>query len=242
MNISRAFAKSVRLSAVMAAVIGLAITAGPAAAQAVEDKALGRPAEASSVEAPRGGGGCNGPTDCLPSNATDGDDDTRWSSEYSDPQWWQVDLGRPRLVDSLSLLWYRAHSAHYLVSTSLDGVDFTTVADVSLRLSRRELEALSETRRLRDEPTFAASLGRYVRITSLERAPVLIDGQRYFFGISLREARVLGPFDTEALPGPPPFAPPPTQTSQFQVVDDDEPAFDTSRSGSRYGSDCSSTP
>lgn len=233
---SNTFAKPARPLALTFAVIGLAITAGPAPAQApAEDKALGRPAEASSVEPPmpESRGACVTRATCAPSNVTDGDDDTRWSSEYSDPQWWQVDLGRPRLVDGLSLLWYRAHSAHYLVSTSLDGVNFITVADVSLRLSTPKLEELSKTRRLRDKPTFAASLGRYVRITSLERAPVLIDGKRFFFGISLREARVLGPPDDGALPGPPPPATlPPTQMSPFQVVDDDAPAFDTTRPGS----------
>jgi len=220
----------------MIALVATALTAGasPALAQQ-EDKALGRPAQASSVEMPRNGGGCNpsagNPDPCAPANANDGDADTRWGSEYSDPQFWQVDLGRPRLVDGLSLLWHRAHSSHYLVSTSVDGSTFTPVANVTLRLSEADLQALSVSRRLRDEPTFAATTARYVRITSLERAPVIVGDQRLRFGVSLWEARVLGPSDDAGVVSPPPASvPPPTQTtSQAQVVPA-APAFDTAGS------------
>ena len=229
----RALTRPANLPAFAGVLIGLAIAATPASAQDTgEDKALGRPAVASSVEGKRPGGGCNKVADCAPSNVTDGDDDTRWSSEYSDPQFWQVDLGSPRLVDRLSLLWHRAHSAHYLISTSLDGVDFTTVADVSLRLSEDALRALSESRRLRDRPAFPVVSARYVRITSLERAPVLVGQRRLYFGNSLWEARVLGPPDDTGTPPPlPPAVPPPTQASDFEVVGGAQPEFETRGSG-----------
>ena len=50
--------------------------------------ARGKPVKASSVYLEDG-------TDYRPENAVDGLPDTRWSSEFSDPQWLAIDLGAP---------------------------------------------------------------------------------------------------------------------------------------------------
>ena len=57
---------------------------GCTSAQA-QDMALNKPASASSTEGNR--------TDLRPALANDGSSSTRWSSNYVDNQWWQVDLG-----------------------------------------------------------------------------------------------------------------------------------------------------
>ena len=50
--------------------------------------ARGKPVKASSTYVEPG-------NDYRPENAVDGLPDTRWSSEFSDPQWLAVDLGAP---------------------------------------------------------------------------------------------------------------------------------------------------
>src|SRR5690606_7885111 len=61
----------------------------------------GRPATASSEENP----------DYTPARAAvDGDLATRWASEFSDPQWIRVDLGRSADLDRVELVWESAYS------------------------------------------------------------------------------------------------------------------------------------
>ncbi len=67
----------------------LGVAAEPGAAQSTrEDKALGRPATASSVETQRFGscGEPNANPVCTPDKANDGDANTRWASAFSDNQ------------------------------------------------------------------------------------------------------------------------------------------------------------
>jgi glucose/arabinose dehydrogenase len=135
-----------------------------------EDKAAGRPASASSTEGPG----------FEPGNAVDGDSGTRWSSAYADGQWWQVDLGSARQVDTVELDWEPAYASRYEVQTSLDGVNFSTAATATLLGPGTHRE------------TFAARSARYVRVLALERATI--------YGVSFFEARVLGPPDPEPPP------------------------------------------
>lgn len=167
------------------------LAAAPASAQ-VEDKALGRPATASSVEQARPGGQCN-ETICAPGMATDGNPDTRWESEYADTEWWQVDLGRARQVDQVSFVWHVARAEAYVISTSLDGTTFTEAAEVRLDLTAAELANVVETRRHRETTIFPARPARFVRMTSRRRAPIG-DRQRVY-GVSFWEANVFGPSD-----------------------------------------------
>ncbi|MEY9871567.1 hexosaminidase [Streptacidiphilus sp. MAP12-33] len=82
------------------------------------DLAQGRPTTASSVET----------ADFPAANATDGDTTTRWSSQYTDPTWLQVDLGSVRTVNRVVLAWEAAYGKNYLIQMSNDGTTWTTVS------------------------------------------------------------------------------------------------------------------
>ena len=62
-----------------------------------------------------------------PSLAVDGDATTRWSSEYSDPQWISVDLGAPYELGRVRLNWEGAAARAYEIQISPDGTNWTTV-------------------------------------------------------------------------------------------------------------------
>lgn len=180
-------------AALLACLVGLVT---PALAQERPDKALGRPASASSVEQPRNGGGCNVRGTCDPGLANDGRTETRWSSEYTDSEFWQVDLGAARLVDTMALTWEPAYPERYLVSTSIDGVSFTPAAEQTLELTRAQWQILQVVRRIAQRTSFAPRAARYVRVTSIKRASK--------YGISIWDAQVFGPPDVTS---PPPAAP-----------------------------------
>ncbi len=133
------------------------------------DYAAGRPTTASGQE-----------NDSLgPEKAVDGDSTTRFSSSFSDGQWWQVDLGSAKTIDAVELNWEAAYASQYTIATSTDGTNFTTAATENI--GGPGLHTTS----------FAPRSARYVRITGNTRATQ--------FGISFWDARVLGPAS-----GPPP--------------------------------------
>ncbi len=184
-----------RQSVIAALLVFVWLAAAAAArAQAPEDKALGRPAIASSVEPARPGGPCSEVL-CAPGNATDGRDDTRWGSAFVDTAWWQVDLGRTRQVDSIALTWHVARAQRYVIATSLDGRDFVPAANVTLALSPEQVAELTVSRHYTETTRFDARGARYVRVSSLERAPIFRDGRTWLFGVSLWTASVFGPAD-----------------------------------------------
>ncbi|MFJ4971550.1 discoidin domain-containing protein [Streptomyces sp. NPDC088755] len=83
--------------------------------------ALGRPTTATSAQA--GSAGCP----CTPAMATDGRLDTRWASDWSDPQSIQVDLGERKSLRHLQLVWDPAFARAYEVQVSDNGTDWRTV-------------------------------------------------------------------------------------------------------------------
>ena len=46
----------------------------------------------------------------VPANATDGNWTTRWASDWSDPQWIQVDLGQSTAIKHVQLGWESAYA------------------------------------------------------------------------------------------------------------------------------------
>jgi hypothetical protein len=82
--------------------------------------ALGKPATASSFQATGDGGPFN------PGRATDGSFTSRWASEWSDPQWIQVDLGAVTPIRHVQLGWESAYGRAYQIQTSADGSTWTT--------------------------------------------------------------------------------------------------------------------
>src|SRR5687768_3563891 len=86
-------------AAVVVALAGFAVAARPASA-AGPLLSQGRPVLASSQE--------NAGTPATA--AVDGNAATRWSSQFSDPQWIRVDLGQTAAVDQVTLVWEGAYA------------------------------------------------------------------------------------------------------------------------------------
>ncbi|MER6474670.1 discoidin domain-containing protein [Streptomyces filamentosus] len=83
--------------------------------------AQGRPTTASSFQA------SYGDCPCPAGNATDGNPNTRWASDWADPQWIQVDLGSVRAFSRLQLVWDPAYARAYEVQVSDDGQNWRTI-------------------------------------------------------------------------------------------------------------------
>jgi hypothetical protein len=84
------------------------------------DLALRKTATASTEE-----------SDHPASHATDGDPGTRWSSQYEDHQWIQVDLGSAKRFDRVAVLWEAAYPKTYVIQVSDDGEHWTDVKSLS---------------------------------------------------------------------------------------------------------------
>jgi hypothetical protein len=63
-------------------------------------------------------------------NATDGNTDSRWSSDYLDDQWIQVDLGSSQTFDRVVVIWEAAYPKTYTIQVSDDGSTWTDVKTV----------------------------------------------------------------------------------------------------------------
>lgn len=61
------------------------------------------------------------------SYAVDGDPKTRWESEFSDPQWFYVDLGSKKTVKSITILWEAAYAREYRIDVSNDANNWKTM-------------------------------------------------------------------------------------------------------------------
>src|SRR4029079_19331667 len=90
--------------------------------------------------------------------ANDGDSSTRWSSNYADGQWWQVDLGSVETLDRVAVHWDADYAYAYRIQTSTDGTNFTNAASVT-----RNSAGLAIT-------SFTARDARYVRLAAGTRA------------------------------------------------------------------------
>ncbi|MFI8448630.1 discoidin domain-containing protein [Streptomyces erythrochromogenes] len=131
----------------------------------------GKPATASSVE------GAGTPA----AAAVDGDNGTRWSSQFSDPQWIQVDLGAPARLSQVVLRWETAHARAYRIELSTNGTDWTTAHSTAAGSGGVQTLDITGT-------------ARYVRVYGTQRATA--------WGYSLWEFQVYGTTDTgPTLPG-----------------------------------------
>ncbi|MFE1442674.1 discoidin domain-containing protein [Streptomyces sp. NPDC058739] len=83
--------------------------------------ALNRPTTASSFQ--QSYGDCP----CPASHATDGNQNTRWASDWSDPQWIRTDLGSVRSLRTIQLVWDPAYARSYEVQVSDDGSTWRTI-------------------------------------------------------------------------------------------------------------------
>lgn len=103
--------------------------------------------------------------------ATDGDPATRWSSQFSDPQWIFVDLGAPTRIERVTLRWEAAYGQAYQVQTSQDAITWTDI--YSMTAGDGEVDDL-----------IVSGTGRYVRVYGTAR------GREW--GYSLWELEVYG--------------------------------------------------
>ncbi|MGW6784846.1 discoidin domain-containing protein [Streptomyces sp. NPDC054987] len=150
----------------------LVLLPGSTAAQAAPVLlSQGRPATASSIE------GAGTPA----SAAVDGDDGTRWSSRFADPQWIQVDLGTTARLHQVVLRWETAHARAYRIELSTDGSTWTTAHTTTAGTGGVQTLDITGT-------------ARHVRMYGTERATP--------WGYSLWEFQVYGTTDTgPTLPG-----------------------------------------
>ena len=58
-----------------------------------------------------------------PSNVVDGNTATRWSTDWADPQWVQIDLGSVQTFNHIQLAWEGASAKSYRIETSANGID-----------------------------------------------------------------------------------------------------------------------
>ncbi|GLW27813.1 discoidin domain-containing protein [Actinoplanes regularis] len=150
------------LAAVLALLLGLTTVAVTTAANAADTLlSQGKPATASSQEG----------ADVGPANAFDGNDGTRWSSVFADPQWIRVDLGATATITGVVLQWEGAYGKAYQIQTSADGTTWTTIHSTTAGTGGTETLTVSGT-------------GRYVRLYGTTRSSG--------YGYSLYEFKVYG--------------------------------------------------
>ncbi len=133
----------------------------PAGGCGTTNVALNRPATASSSE--------NAGTPA--GSAVDGNTTTRWSSQFSDPQWLQVDLGSVQSICKVVLQWEAAYGKQYQIQVSSDAATWTTIYTQSNGAGGIETLTISGS-------------GRYVRLYGTQRATA--------YGYSLWELQVYG--------------------------------------------------
>jgi len=135
----------------------------------------------------------------APAAALDGRTTTRWSSQFSDPQWISVDLGGTATVRQVVLNWEAAYAAAYRLEMSADGTSWTPIYTTSA--GRGGVERLT-----------VAGTGRHLRLYGTARATG--------YGYSLWELEVYGTVDTSATTPPMLSGPtrPPATTGQFALT------------------------
>jgi non-lysosomal glucosylceramidase len=112
--------------------------------------------------------------------AVDGNNGTRWSSVFSDPQWIYVDLGASYSINQVKLNWEAAYATSYQIQVSNDAANWTTVYSTTTGDGGI------------DDITFTATGARYVRMYGTVRATG--------YGYSLWEFEVYGSGSPTATP------------------------------------------
>jgi beta-glucanase (GH16 family) len=103
--------------------------------------------------------------------AVDGNTGTRWSSQFSDPQWLQVDLGATYDVDEVRVNWEAAYARGFSVQISANAASWSTVYTTATGTGGAQVLPVTGT-------------GRYVRLNLTARATQ--------WGYSLWEFQVFG--------------------------------------------------
>ncbi|UOQ72256.1 glycosyl hydrolase [Hymenobacter cellulosilyticus] len=101
---------------------------------------------------------------------------TRWSSNFADPQYLQLDLGTVKDIARVKISWEAAYGKDYQLQTSTDGTSWTSIHTV--------LNGDGGV----DDITGLAGRGRYLRLYGTRRATA--------YGYSIYEIEVYGPATT----------------------------------------------
>ncbi|MEU6075435.1 discoidin domain-containing protein [Micromonospora sp. NPDC047074] len=134
----------------------------------------------------------------APAAALDGRTNTRWSSQFSDPQWLRIDFGAIATVNQVVLNWESAYARAYRLETSTDGTTWTAIHSTTTGAGGVERLTVSGT-------------GRYLRLYGVTRATG--------YGYSLWEFQVFGTLDTGSTSPPLLSGPtrPPATVGQFPL-------------------------
>ena len=137
--------------------------------------ALNRPVMASSVST---GNNYNNTSkiSLLGKYVNDGNLTTRWSSNFSDPQWIYIDLGSTKTISEVKLNWETAYASTFQIQVSNNASSWSTIYSTSTgKGGIQDLKGLN-------------GLGRYIRMYGIKRGTV--------WGYSLWEMAVYGPSTT----------------------------------------------
>jgi len=147
--------------------IGFVAGCNPAAQTEVEREALlTGTATASSVE-----------NNTLPASAAvDGNMSTRWSSQFSDPQWLRVDLGSKQAIGRVVIYWQNSYAKDYQIQISDDAATWTTISTTTNGDGKT------------DDLGGLTGSGRYVRMYGTRRATA--------YGYSIFELQIYPPTTT----------------------------------------------
>jgi beta-glucanase (GH16 family) len=168
------FRRSRRRLLSLSLIAGLAIAlvpTGPTASAAGSLLSQGRPVTASSSESAA----------FPPAAAVDGNLGTRWSSQFSDPQWIQVDLGARATIDEVRLNWETAFGRAYAIQVSDNATAWTTIHSTTTGPGGAQVLPVT-------------GAGRYVRLNLTARATQ--------WGYSLWEFQVFGTIGSTTPPPP----------------------------------------
>jgi F5/8 type C domain/Glycosyl hydrolases family 2, TIM barrel domain len=92
-----------------------------------------------------------------PQNVTDGNTTTRWASDWSDPQWIQIDLGSVRSFDHIQLIWEAAFGKAFEIQISSDAKTW------------RPIYSTSSGDGNVDDINFTRTTGQYLRLNATQR-------------------------------------------------------------------------
>jgi len=165
-------ARRLALAGALATILGASLVNGVLPASAA-DAPLSQSGKATASSSERG--------DLPASAAIDGDEDTRWSSAFSDPQWLQVDLGASKAIKKIVLNWENAYATAFTIQTSSGGGQWKTVHTTTAGKGGVQTLNVSAT-------------GRYVRLNTTKRSSQ--------YGVSLWEFEVYGTGSGTATPRP----------------------------------------
>ena len=104
-------------------------------------------------------------------NLVDGDEGTRWSSDFSDNAWAYIDLGKVYEVSNVVLKWEAAYGKDYRIEVSNDGTNWTTAKTLNNQTGGNTTIAINTN-------------AKYVKLQGIKRALP--------YGYSLWEMEVYG--------------------------------------------------